>query len=69
MALNEDLYPNGDITSRLLENNKLLTAKLISNQNAVVAGLLFTKHAFSLIDKKIKFILKKNDGSSVKKNL
>ena len=68
LALTEDLYPYGDITSKLLEDNKIIEAKIISNQKAVVAGLLFAKYSFSQIDKKIKFVLKKKDGSSVKKN-
>ena len=68
LALNEDLYPSGDITSSLVENNKIIIAKLISNQNAIVGGLLFVKCAFNLIDNKIKFLIKKKDGSSVKKN-
>jgi len=67
LALNEDLFPSGDITSNFVENNKIINAKLITNQNAVIGGLLFAKHAFSLIDKKIKFIIKKKDGSFVKK--
>ena len=67
LALNEDLYPLGDITSNLLENKKIIKAKLISNENAIVAGLMFVKYAFSLIDKRIKFIVKKKDGSFVKK--
>jgi len=68
LALTEDLYPNGDITTSLLNKNEIITAKLISNQKAIVAGLLFTKHTFNQVDKKIKFILKKRDGSSIKKN-
>ena len=68
LALAEDLYPNGDITTDLLDKNEIITAKLISNQKAIVAGLLFAKHAFNQVDKKIKFIIKKRDGSSVKKN-
>ena len=68
LALNEDLFPSGDITSNLVENNKVIKARLKSNQNAVIGGLLFVKYAFSLIDKKIKFIIKKKDGSFVKKN-
>ncbi len=68
LALNEDLYPSGDITSNLIKNKKNIKIKLISNQNAMVAGLLFVKLSFSLIDSKIKFILKKKDGSFVKKN-
>ncbi len=67
LALNEDLYPSGDITSGLINNEKVLTVKLIANQNALIGGLLFAKEAFSLIDDKIKFIIKKRDGSRVKK--
>jgi nicotinate-nucleotide pyrophosphorylase (carboxylating) len=68
LALNEDLYPSGDITSDLIKNNKVIEAKLISNENAVIGGLKFAKCAFTLIDNKIKFISKKKDGSFVKKN-
>ena len=68
LALTEDLYPYGDITSKLLKNNKIIEAKIISNQKAVVAGILFAKYSFNQIDKKIKFVLKKKDGSTVKKN-
>ena len=67
LALNEDLYPSGDITSGLIKNNKIISIKLLSNQNAVIGGLLFAKQAFALIDNKIKFIIKKKDGSMVKK--
>ena len=67
LALNEDLYPSGDITSSLINNDNVVNVKLISNQNAIVGGLLFAKQAFALIDSKIKFIIKKKDGSRVKK--
>ena len=67
LALNEDLYPSGDITSDLIKKNKIVKAKLILNQDAIVGGLLFAKHTFSLIDKKIRFSVKKKDGSFVKK--
>jgi len=68
LALNEDLYPSGDITSSLVKNNKIIKVKLISNQQAVVAGLEFAKQTFKLIDGKIKFIIRKKEGSLVKKN-
>ena len=68
LALTEDLYPSGDITSGLLKKDKIISAKLISNQNAIVAGLLFVKQTFAQVDKKIKFTIKKKDGSLVKKN-
>ncbi len=67
LALNEDLYPSGDITSNLVNKSKIIKIKLISNQKAIVGGLLFAKQAFDLIDNKIKFSIKKKDGSRVKK--
>jgi nicotinate-nucleotide pyrophosphorylase (carboxylating) len=66
-ALNEDLYPSGDITSSLVKNNKVIKVKLLSNQKAIVGGLLFAKQTFDLVDNKIKFKIKKKDGSNVKK--
>ena len=68
LALAEDLYPNGDITTDLLNKNEIIVTKLISNQKAIIAGLLFAKYTFKQVDKKIKFISKKKDGSLVKKN-
>ena len=67
LALNEDLYPSGDITSNLVKNSKIIKVKLISNQQAVIAGLEFAKQTFKLIDNKIKFTIKKKEGSLVKK--
>ena len=68
LALTEDLYPYGDITSNLLNNKRIIKAKIISNQKAVVAGLLFVKQSFKQIDKKIKIRLIKKDGHLVQKN-
>ena len=67
LALNEDLYPSGDITSNLVQNNRTIKFKLVLNQDAVIAGLLFAKDSFSLIDKNIKFIIKKKDGTFARK--
>ncbi len=67
LALNEDLYPSGDVTSNLIKNEKIIKAKLITNQDAIIGGLLFAKHTFLLVDKKIKFVAKKKDGSFVKR--
>jgi len=68
LALNEDLYPSGDITSNLVKNNKIIKVKLISNEQAVIAGLEFAKQTFKLIDNKIRFIIKKKEGSLTNKN-
>ena len=67
LALNEDLYPSGDITSSLLKNNIKKKLKLITNQNGIIGGLEFAKQTFKLIDKKIKFDIKKKEGSAIKK--
>ncbi len=67
LALNEDLFPSGDITSNLLDNNIKKKIKLVSNQNGVIAGLEFAKQTFNLIDKKIKFTIKKKEGSNINK--
>mgnify|MGYP001224624764 CR=1 FL=1 len=67
LALNEDLYPLGDITSNLLKNNIYKKVKLITNQNGIIGGLEFANQTFGLIDKKIKFVVKKKEGSLVKK--
>ena len=67
LALNEDLFPSGDITSNLLDNNIKKKVKIITNQTAIIGGLEFAKQTFKLIDKKIKFIVKKKEGSLIKK--
>ena len=67
LALNEDLYPSGDITSNLIKKNIKKKTKLVSNQNGIIAGLNFAIQTFKLIDKKIKFKLKKKEGSIIKK--
>ncbi len=67
LALNEDLYPTGDITSNLLKNNTKIKANLLSNQAGIIGGLEFAKQTFKLIDKKIKIKIKKKEGSQIKK--
>ena len=67
LALNEDLHPSGDITSSLVKNNKIIKVKILSNQNGIIGGLLLAKHTFALVDNKIKFVVKKKEGSQIKK--
>ena len=67
LALNEDLYPSGDITSNLLNNHEIAKVKMISNQKGIVGGLEFAKQTFELIHKKIKFKIKKKEGSKINK--
>jgi len=67
VALNEDLFPDGDITTNLIKNNMMVKAKLISNDNGIIAGLEFAKNTFKLIDKNIIFKSNKKDGAVIKK--
>ena len=67
LALNEDLYPLGDITSNLLKNNIKRKVKLISSQSGIIGGIEFAKQTFGLIDKRIKVKIKKKEGSKIRK--
>ena len=62
--MSEDLRPSGDITTKLIKNNKKIKAKIISNQNCVIGGLNFAKEAFKYSDKKVIF---KSNTKTVKK--
>jgi nicotinate-nucleotide pyrophosphorylase (carboxylating) len=67
LALNEDLYPSGDITTNLLNNNSISKVKLISNEKGIIGGLEFAKQTFNLLDRNIRFHIKKKEGSKVNK--
>ena len=67
LALNEDLYPSGDITSELINKNIKKKVKMICNQNGILGGIDFAKESIKLVDKKINFKNKKKDGSRIKK--
>ena len=68
-ALEEDLGPRGDITTKLIiSKNKIIKAKIIARQDGVIAGLEFCKSAFKLVGKETVFIKKISDGKKIKKN-
>ena len=68
-ALEEDLRPMGDITTKLIKfSNKKIKAKIIAKQNGVVAGIGFCRQAFKLIGKESIFKSKIKDGKFIKKN-
>ena len=68
-ALEEDLKPNGDITTKLLNSkNKIVQAKIISKQSGIISGINFCKAAFKLLERKSKFLQKIKDGKKVKRN-
>ena len=67
LALNEDLYPGGDITSNLIRKSSIKIFKIVANQDGIIGGIEFTKSTFKVFDNKIQFQIKKKDGSQVKK--
>ena len=67
LALNEDLYPDGDITSNLMQKGGVKLFKIIANQNGIIGGIEFAKSTFKIFDNKVQFHIKKKDGSQVKK--
>ena len=62
--LDEDVGA-GDITSKLLQK-KVITAKIITRENTIVAGTKFAKEIFGL--KKCKVKISKKDGKVAKAN-
>ncbi len=66
-ALKEDLFPNGDITSNLINSNLKISAKIIANQSGVLAGIDFAKCSFKTVDKKTYFKIITKDGTKFKK--
>ena len=65
--MNEDLYPSGDITTNLIKYGTHKSAKIISNEQGILAGTDFVKHTFNLIDRKLIVSFKKKNGSIIKK--
>ena len=63
----EDLRPSGDITTKLIRNDKKIKAKIIANQDCIIGGLNFAKIAFKYSDKSISFKIKTKDGKKIKK--
>ena len=65
--MSEDLKPSGDITTKLIKNNKKIKGKIISNQNCIVGGLNFAKEVFKYSDKNVNFKVKTKDGKKINK--
>jgi len=66
-AMSEDLDPSGDITTKLIKDNKKIKAKIIANENCIIGGLNFAKEAFKYSDKRIVFKFKTKDGKKINK--
>lgn len=66
-AIKEDL-PGGDITTEnLIPPIEKAKARIITNQNGVIAGLDVAREVFKKIDKTLKWRAKTRDGQFVKK--
>lgn len=68
-ALEEDLLPNGDLTSICLIPKKQRSLfELVVNENAVLAGMDVFIKTFNLLDKNIIVKSSLKDGDKIKKN-
>ena len=65
--MTEDLKPSGDVTTKLIKNNKKINAKIISKQNCIIGGLIYAKEVFKYYDKKITIKLNAKEGKKIKK--
>ena len=65
--MSEDLRPSGDVTTKLIKNNKKIKARIISNQSCIIGGLNFAKEAFKYSDKNVNFKSKTQDGRKINK--
>ncbi|MEO0072055.1 MAG: carboxylating nicotinate-nucleotide diphosphorylase [candidate division WOR-3 bacterium] len=66
-ALKEDIG-TGDITSNtIIDQNQTATAQIITKGKGVLAGGVFVKRLFKLLDSSIKVRLIKHDGDIIKK--
>lgn len=64
-ALKEDDYQN-DLTTKLVSNNSIVTAKIISKESFYIYGLNWAKAIFFKVDKNLKVSLKVKDGDYIK---
>ena len=64
-ALKEDGYQN-DLTNKLVDNNSIVTAKIIAKESFYIYGLNWMKAVFLKVDKNLKISVKVKDGSYVK---
>jgi len=64
-ALEEDLGP-GDITASLIEGNPLITANIISRQEAIFCGKLWVEETLRQIDEKISSKWNVDDGDQIR---
>ena len=67
-ALKEDFGLRGDITSKaLIPHDHKSTGTIISNDPSVLCGIEFAKLTFKKLDKNIKFLYSRKDGSKISK--
>ena len=67
-ALKEDFGLRGDITSKaIIPHDHKSTGTIISNDPSVLCGIEFAKLTFKKLDKNIKFLSSRKDGSKISK--
>ncbi len=65
-ALEEDIGSGDITTTALIPGNHISSASLTAKSGFVLSGLPFAKRTFELVDRNLKFMALKKDGSRVK---
>ena len=65
VALNEDI-PTYDVTTRgLIPESSIGTARIVSKENGILAGMTVAFNVCKLVDPKLEYMFVKNDGDNI----
>jgi nicotinate-nucleotide pyrophosphorylase (carboxylating) len=67
LSLNEDAGRGDITTSSLFPKPIKITARILAKENGVLCGIDIARRLFKLLDKRIRFIKKVNDGAKVRR--
>jgi nicotinate-nucleotide pyrophosphorylase (carboxylating) len=67
LALQEDVG-SGDVTARLLDPNKIVQARLITREDAILCGTRWFDEVFHQLDEKIQIDWQTSDGQNIQAN-
>ena len=67
-SLNEDIKDGDHTTLACIDNNNISTAKIVSKDNGIIAGINLAKIIFNEVNENLNITTSFNDGDTVKEN-
>ena len=67
-SLNEDIKDGDHTTLACIDNNNISTAKIVSKDNGIIAGINLAKIIFNEVNEDLNITTSFNDGDTVKEN-